>query len=25
VWRSSLKGVIDFGFPIMWNMDRSGK
>ena len=25
VWRSSLKGVVDFGFPIMWNMERGGK
>lgn len=25
IWRSSLKGVIDFGFPIMWNMERAGK
>lgn len=23
VWRSSLKGVIDFGFPVMWNMERA--
>ncbi|HEY0184134.1 MAG TPA: ABC transporter substrate-binding protein [Rhodopila sp.] len=22
VWRSNLKGVIDFGFPIMWNIER---
>lgn len=25
VWRSSLKGVVDFGFPIMWNLERSAK
>jgi peptide/nickel transport system substrate-binding protein len=25
IWRSNLKGVIDFGFPIMWNMERAGK
>ena len=25
VWRSSLKGVVDFGFPIMWNLERAGK
>ena len=25
VWRSSLKGVIDFGFPVMWNMERTSK
>ena len=25
IWRSSLKGVIDFGFPIMWNMERADK
>ena len=25
IWRSSLKGVIDFGFPIMWNMERAAK
>jgi peptide/nickel transport system substrate-binding protein len=21
-WRSELKGVIDFGLPIMWNIER---
>ncbi len=25
VWRAGLKGVVDFGFPIMWNMERAGK
>lgn len=25
IWRASLKGVIDFGFPIMWNMERAAK
>ena len=25
VWRAELKGVIDFGFPIMWNMERGGR
>lgn len=25
VWRAELKGVIDFGFPIMWNMERVGR
>ncbi len=25
VWQSSLKGVIDFGFPILWNIERAGK
>jgi peptide/nickel transport system substrate-binding protein len=22
VWRSSLQGVIDFGFPVLWNIRR---
>lgn len=22
VWRSELKGVIDFGFPVIWNIER---
>jgi peptide/nickel transport system substrate-binding protein len=25
VWRADLQGVIDFGFPIMWNMQRGGE
>ncbi|MCZ8315118.1 ABC transporter substrate-binding protein [Phreatobacter sp.] len=24
VWRSELAGVIDFGFPVMWNIERRG-
>ena len=24
VWRSELAGVIDFGFPVMWNIERKG-
>lgn len=23
VWRAELKGVIDFGFPVMWNIERA--
>jgi peptide/nickel transport system substrate-binding protein len=23
VWRSSLQGVIDFGFPVLWNIRRT--
>ena len=23
VWRADLSGVIDFGFPVMWNMERT--
>ena len=23
VWRAGLKGVIDFGFPVMWNLERA--
>jgi len=22
VWRSELQGVIDFGFPVIWNIER---
>jgi peptide/nickel transport system substrate-binding protein len=22
VWRSRLQGVIDFGFPVLWNIRR---
>lgn len=25
VWRAELKGVIDFGFPVMWNMERAAR
>ncbi len=24
-WRAELRGVIDFGFPIIWNIERSGR
>jgi peptide/nickel transport system substrate-binding protein len=24
VWRSELRGVIDFGFPVLWNIRRAG-
>ncbi|MFC3127336.1 ABC transporter substrate-binding protein [Pseudoroseomonas globiformis] len=24
VWRAELKGVIDFGFPVLWNIQRDG-
>ncbi|MDJ0388551.1 ABC transporter substrate-binding protein [Roseomonas sp. E05] len=24
VWRSTLQGVIDFGFPVLWNIRRGG-
>ncbi|RAI58944.1 ABC transporter substrate-binding protein [Roseicella frigidaeris] len=23
VWRAELKGVIDFGFPVLWNIERA--
>jgi peptide/nickel transport system substrate-binding protein len=23
VWRAELKGVIDFGFPVIWNIERT--
>ncbi|WP_160121680.1 ABC transporter substrate-binding protein [Rhodovarius lipocyclicus] len=23
VWRAELRGVIDFGFPVMWNIERA--
>lgn len=23
-WRKELRGVIDFGFPVLWNIERSG-
>lgn len=23
VWQSSLKGVVDFGFPVLWNISRA--
>ena len=25
VWRAELKGVIDFGFPVMWNIERPAR
>jgi len=25
VWRAGLKGVVDLGFPITWNMERAAK
>jgi peptide/nickel transport system substrate-binding protein len=25
VWRAELRGVIDFGFPVMWNLERVGR
>lgn len=25
VWRTELKGVIDFGFPVIWNIERAGR
>ncbi len=25
VWRAELKGVIDFGFPVVWNIERGGR
>lgn len=25
VWRSELRGVIDFGFPVIWNIERPGR
>ncbi|WP_338664533.1 ABC transporter substrate-binding protein [Pararoseomonas sp. SCSIO 73927] len=25
VWRAELRGVIDFGFPVMWNLERAGR
>lgn len=25
VWRSELRGVIDFGFPVIWNIERSAR
>jgi peptide/nickel transport system substrate-binding protein len=25
VWRAELKGVIDFGFPVIWNIERGGR
>lgn len=24
-WRKELRGVIDFGFPVVWNIERSGR
>ena len=24
VWRAELRGVVDFGFPILWNIERAG-
>ncbi|WP_236038777.1 periplasmic substrate-binding domain-containing protein [Belnapia arida] len=23
VWRAELRGVVDFGFPVLWNIERS--
>ncbi|MBR0667016.1 ABC transporter substrate-binding protein [Roseomonas hellenica] len=25
VWRAELRGVIDFGFPILWNVERNAR
>ncbi|RKK03512.1 ABC transporter substrate-binding protein [Pseudoroseomonas wenyumeiae] len=25
VWRAELRGVVDFGFPVLWNIERSGR
>ena len=25
VWRAELRGVIDFGFPVLWNVERTGR
>jgi len=25
VWRAELRGVIDFGFPILWNIERAAR
>jgi hypothetical protein len=24
-WRAELRGVIDFGFPVIWNIERGGR
>jgi peptide/nickel transport system substrate-binding protein len=24
-WRAELRGVIDFGFPVVWNIERGGR
>jgi peptide/nickel transport system substrate-binding protein len=24
-WRADLRGVIDFGFPVIWNIERGGR
>jgi len=24
-WRAELRGVIDFGFPVVWNVERGGR
>jgi peptide/nickel transport system substrate-binding protein len=24
-WRAELRGVIDFGFPVIWNIERPGR
>jgi peptide/nickel transport system substrate-binding protein len=24
-WRAELRGVVDFGFPVMWNIQRAAR